>query len=114
MGSPIPVAMAGIFMNKLERDVIKPPLPIFYKRYVDDIYVRRKRNIDDKLFNDLNNYHENIKFTVENAPKRFLETQILCENITISTKVVSNEFKLPVHWNSKIPKRYKRNQWGIT
>ena len=109
MGSPISVAMAGIFMNKLERDVIKPPLPIFYKWYVDDIYVMRKRNIDDKLFNDLNNYYENIKFTVENAPKMFLDTQILCENNTISTKVVSNEVKLPVHWSSKIPKRYKRN-----
>ena len=49
---------------------------------VKDIYVRRKRSIDDKLFNDLNNYHEheNIKFTVENAPKKFLDTQILCEN----------------------------------
>ena len=74
MGSPISVAMADIFMNKLERDVIKPPLPIFYKWYVDNIYVRRKRNIDDKLFNDLNNYHENIKFTVGNAPKKFLDT----------------------------------------
>ena len=77
MGSPIYEAMAGIFMHKLERVVIKPPLPIFYKRYVDDIYVRRKRNIEDKLFNDLNNYHDNIKFTVENAPKKFLDTQIL-------------------------------------
>ena len=59
----------GIFINKLEKDVIKPPLTIFYKRYVDDIYVRRKRNVEDELFNDFNNFHENIKFAVENAPK---------------------------------------------
>ena len=88
MGSPISVAMTGIFMNILERDVIKPPLQILYKWYVDDIYVRRKPNFEDKLFNDFNNYHENIKFTVENAPKKFLDTQIFFENSTINTKVV--------------------------
>ena len=53
---------------------------IFYKRYVDDIYVRRGRNIDNKLFNDLNNYHEN-KFTVENAPKKFLAPKYCVKTI---------------------------------
>ena len=43
MGAPISVAIANIFMAKLEKDVIKPPYPIFYKRYVDDTYVRREK-----------------------------------------------------------------------
>ena len=109
MGGPISVVMAGSFMNKLERDVIIPPLPIFYKRYVDDVYVRRKKEVNDELLKKLNDYHENINFTVEKNPKKFLDTQIFFENNSIVTEVVSNEFKLPPHWSSKIPKRYKRN-----
>ena len=109
MGGPISVAMAGIFMSKMEKDIIKPPYPIFYKRYVDDVYFRRKRNNEDKLFNDLNNYHENIKFTLEKNPKKFLDTKIAFEDNNIITEVVSNDRKLPPHWSSKIPKRYKRN-----
>ena len=35
---------------------------IFYKRYVDDTYVKRKRNEADTLFDALNSYHPNIKF----------------------------------------------------
>ena len=110
MGGPISVAMAGIFMKKLETDVIKPPYPIFYKRYVDDIYVRRKVNSEDTLFTELNNYHENIKFTLEKNPKKFLDTKIsFDDNNEIITEVASNDMKLPTHWSSKIPKRYKRN-----
>ena len=109
MGGPISVVMSGIFMSKLEKDVLKPPLPIFYKRYVDDIYVRRKLSVEDKLFEDLNNYHNNITFTIEKNPKKFLDTQIIFENNNIITEVVCNNFKLPAHWSSKIPKRYKRN-----
>ena len=109
MGGPISVAIANIFMAKLEKDVIKPPYPIFYKRYVDDTYVRRKKGIRDVLFEDLNSYHENIHFTIEKNPKKFLDTKITFEGDTMITEVVSNDSKLPTHWSSKIPKRYKRN-----
>ena len=109
MGGSISVVMAGIFMVKLERDVLKPPLPIFYKRYVDDTYVRRKKDEPDILFDELNAYHQNINFTLERNPVKFLDTQFSYNNDEMITAVVSKDNKLPVHWSSKIPKRYKRN-----
>ena len=42
-------------------------------------------------------------------PQRFLDTKIIDEDNQINTKVHRNERKLPVHWTSKIPKRYKLN-----
>ena len=109
MGSSISVVMAGIFMAKLERDVIKPPYPIFYQRYVDDTYVRKKKNVPDELFEKLNNYHENINFTKEPNPTKFLDTKISFDGSQIITAVVTKDNKLPPHWSSKTPKRYKRN-----
>ena len=100
--------MAGIFMAKLENEVIHPP-PIFYRRYVDDTYVRKKKNEPDELFQKLNSYHENITFTQEINPKRFLDTEIAFNGSEIHTSVVAKKNKLPPHFDSKIPKRYKRN-----
>ena len=50
MGGPIYVVFSDIYMCKMEEDVVKPLKPIFYKRYVDDTYVRRKRNEADTFF----------------------------------------------------------------
>ena len=58
-------------MRKMEENVVKPLKPIFYKRYVDNTYVKRKRNIADTIFDVLNSYHPNIKFILEQNPKRF-------------------------------------------
>ena len=89
MGGPISVVFSDIYMCKMEEDVVKPLKPIFYKRYVDDTYVKRKRNESDTLFDALNSYHPNIKFTLEQNPKRFLDTQIIKENNRIKTQVLS-------------------------
>ena len=42
-------------------------------------------------------------------PQKFLDTKIIYEDNQIKTKIHRNERKLPVHWTSKIPKRYNRN-----
>ena len=44
-------------MCKMEDDVVTPLKPIFYKRYVDDTYLRRKKDTTDELFERLNSYH---------------------------------------------------------
>ena len=49
----------------MEKDVAKPLEPTFYMHYKDDTYVKRKRNEADTLFDALNLYHANIKFTLE-------------------------------------------------
>ena len=40
-------------MCKMKLDVAVPAKPIFYKRYVDDMYVWKKKNDLDKLFEEL-------------------------------------------------------------
>ena len=68
----------------------------------------RKKNDVDKLFEELNSYDENIELTLEVNPTKFLDTKLVGENGGITTQVFSKSTKLPVHWSSKIPVRYKR------
>ena len=42
-------------------------------------------------------------------PEIFLDTKIGYNNEVITTIVKRNQRKLPLHWSSKVPKRYKRN-----
>ncbi len=100
---------ADIFMNKLERDVVIPRNPILYGRYVDDTYNRRIKNVPDELFEAINNYHRNIRYTIEENPSHFLDTAIETRNGEVYTSVHVKENKIPVFWSSKVPKRYKRN-----
>ena len=80
MDGPLSVTLSDISMAKMKDDVVEKYQPKFYKRYVDDIINRRKKNQVDLLFNDLNNYHQNIKLTLELNPKRFLYTNLEFQN----------------------------------
>ena len=68
-----------------KEDVAVPAKHIFYKRYVDDTYIHRNKNVNDELFQNLNSYHTNIKLTLEENPRKFLYTKIIRKNNTIST-----------------------------
>ena len=96
MGGPISVVFADIYMCKMEDDVVAPIKPIFYKRYVDDTYIRRKKNTKDELFEKLNTYHDNIKFMIEENPTKFLDTEIVRHNSAIITKVNTRFKTFPV------------------
>ena len=109
MGEPVSVVFSDIFMNKMERDIVIPIAPNLYKRYVDDIFAKRKKNKPDDLYNALNNYHSNINLIVEVNAKRFLDTEILSNSNCFQTKVFHKDRKLAKHWSSAVPKRYKRN-----
>ena len=76
VGGPISVVFSDIYMCKMEEDIVKPLNPIFYKHYMGDRYDKRKRNEADTLFVALNSYHPNTRFTLEQNPKKFLDTQI--------------------------------------
>ena len=93
----------------MEEDVVVPAKSIFYERYVDYTYIRRKKNVNDELLQNLNYYHTNIKLTLEGNPRKFLDTEIIRKNNTISTQVFTKLTKFPVRWSSKIPTNYKRN-----
>ena len=109
MGGLISEVFSDIYVCKMEEDIVIPANPIFYKRYVDDTYVRRKKHETDKLFIDFNSYHENIELTLEINPNKFLDTEIICTNQGIKTQVYNKAKKLPVHWSSKVPYKYKRS-----
>ena len=97
------MVFADIYMCKIEDDVVAPIKPLFYKRYVDDTFVRRKKNTKDELFGKLNTYHNNFKLTIEENPRKFLDTEIVRHNSAIITKVYTRSKKFPVYWSSKIP-----------
>ena len=47
--------------------------------------------------------------TVEVNPRKFLDTEIMVKNGIIETSVVVKESKIPNHWSSAVPKKYKIN-----
>ena len=103
------VVLSDCFMNKMERDVIIPFKAKFYKRFVDDIYRWRKRSVQDELFDKMNSYHPNIKLINEISPQKILRHQDLQNFQSSSVFYVLKENKQSIHWNSTVPKSYKRN-----
>ena len=75
MGGPLSVTFSDIYMVKMENDVVTPSKPIFYRRFVDDIYTRQKLG-DNVLFDQLNNDHPKMKLTLEVNPSKFLDTKL--------------------------------------
>ena len=103
MGGPLSVTLADIHMIRMETDVVVPVGPIFYKRYVDDIY-----NYHQKInYVGLNNCPPKVKLTIESNPLRFLDTEIINNNGVIETRVHRRKTKLATLWTSNIPKRFK-------
>ena len=80
----------------MESEIVIPQKPIFYHRYVDDIYSRRKTFKHDELFETLNNYYPKIKLTIEVCPKKFLDTNLHL-NSGIYFKVYRKTTKQPTH-----------------
>ena len=68
---------------------------------------RRLKDQPDQLFENLNNYHANVNYTVKVCPENFLDTEITYKRTPSQTKNTVIK-KLPVHWSSQIPKRYER------
>ena len=102
---PISVVLSNTFCVKMEFDVVKPLKPKIYKRYVDDIYSKRIKNPPEKL----NNYHPDIKLTIKVNHSQFLDTEMVIKNGINEASTVVKESKIPNHWSSAVPKKYKRN-----
>ena len=59
---------------------------------------------------EISRSHPNINFTVEVNPSKFLESNIKTFDGKVEISVYRKPNKLPLHWTSKVPKRYKRNE----
>ena len=80
MGGLMSLVFSDIYMCKMQEGEVKPLKPMFYKGSVEDTYVKRKRCEAYTLFDALNSNHPNIKFTLEQNPEKFLDTQTTKEN----------------------------------
>ena len=56
----------------------------------------------------LNSYHPDIVFTVKENPDHFLDTSFTYDN-KFNCRVHKKPGKLPMHWKSEIPTKWKRN-----
>ena len=74
MRRPLSVTFCDIYMIKMENDIVIPLKHILYRRFAEDIYSKRKMG-DNVLFNILNNYHPNMKVSIELNPGAFLDNK---------------------------------------
>ena len=86
MGGPLSVIFSDISMTKTEEEVVKPTNPSFYKRFVDDIISKKKKDQPDLLFENLNNHHPNIKYTIETMPQSSLTRRLFMKIIKLKPK----------------------------
>lgn len=82
MGSNLSPILAQYVMDYLLDECLKqiPFKPTFIKKYVDDLIVALPRDKVEVLFNAVNSFYENIKFTVEHEVNRsvpFLDTKVI-------------------------------------
>ena len=93
MGSSLGPLLPNIIMTEVEKTIIKTfiddKILLFYGRYVDDTLVVIKQE-DAKLVHDaLNNFEENLSFTVDtfdNAILHFLKIEIHPDGLSICCK----------------------------
>ena len=93
MGGPLSVIFFGIYVTKTKEEVVKPTNQSFYKRFVDEIISKKKKDQPDLLFENLNNHHPNIKCTIETMPQKFLDTKIIYEDSQIKAKYAEMKTK---------------------
>ena len=113
MGGPISAVFSNIYLCKMEEDIVIPANLIFHKRYVDDIYIRRKKHDTDKLFIDLNLYHQNIKLTLEINPNKFLETKLFEPTKELRHKFITKQNSFQCIDLQKLPISTKKTQLQV-
>ena len=117
MGSPLGPALANIFMCSFEskwlRDCPNDFKPVFYRRYVDDIFALfSSPDHADKFKEYLSSKHPNINFSIEKKKDSclpFLDVKIFRENEKFATNVYRKKTFSGVYTNFKsfIPETYK-------
>ena len=91
VGSPLGPTLANIFLcyhkSNWLKDCPKDFKPVYYKRYVDDIFVLFNKPEHAQFFlESMNKKHKNMKFSIEteiNGSLSFLNVKIRCESLLI-------------------------------
>ena len=95
MGSPLGPSLANAFLSYCEKNRLnncpQEFKPVFYRRYVDDIFILFKSNDHLKYFqNFLNSCHINMSFSTETEKENkllFLDVEVICEQGKFTTTV---------------------------
>ena len=117
MGSPLGPTMANVFLSFYEIKWLEQcPVefkPVFYRRYVDDIFVLfESAEHLSKFCNYINTYHPNMSFSFQqekNGKLSFLDIEVSREKV----KFVSTVYRKPTfsgahtHFESFLPTIYK-------
>ena len=73
MGSPLGPALANIFVGYLEKKIPRSKFPLLYHRFVDDTFAIFEDNSGVlSFFEDLNQLHPSLQFTMESENKNKL------------------------------------------
>ena len=118
MGSPLGPTLANLFLayheEKWLNDCPVQFKPVYYRRYVDDIFLMFKdRSHVLKFLRYMNSRHQNIKFTVEgeeNDSLSFLDINISRKDGKLATSIHRKKTFSGVYLNydSYLPRDYKR------
>ncbi len=119
MGSPLAMALSEIFLKHVEKEKIIPNFQKLginnYFRYVDDIFIIGKENLNvQNLLLNFNSLHNNLKFTMEkesNSCLNFLDVLVVKIGDRFGTRVFRKSIN-PLtlhHWTSSLPFKYKIN-----
>ena len=95
MGSPLGPSLANAFLSYHEKNWLNncPQgfKPVFYRRYVDDIFILFKSNDHLKYFQDfLNSCHINMSFSMETEKENklsFLDVEVIHEQGKFTTTI---------------------------
>ena len=117
MGSPLGPSLANAFLTHHEQDWLdSSPLeyrPLYYRRYVDDIFVLFKSSDHLKRFQSyLNSCHVSMSFTIETEQENkisFLDVNVIREQGEFITSVYRKPTFSGVytHFDSFLPDTYK-------
>ena len=117
MGSPLAPLLAEWFIANIENKLLESDIifkPLFYRRYVDDIFAVFK-SVDDRdaFFNLLNDSHRNLTFTMETTTGflPFLDIEILINDGKFETRVYRKptNTKVLMNFNSNAPIKWKKS-----
>ena len=118
MGSPLGPVLANLFMAIKEKEWLNncDSAPVFYRRYVDDIFCLVKNESEANSFLlYLNGKHPNIKFTIEHEKDKklpFLDILISFKNGRFETSVYRKDTFSGLFMNSRSFFYQKSINWG--
>ena len=116
MGNPLAPTLANFFLGSLENELWETELqhayPVFYTRYVDDVFCIFREGADFKVFlSKLNSLHRNLSFTYElgGSSLPFLDMRVDLQATTISSTIYRKKTDTGVilNYSSNAPRQWK-------